>query len=101
MTPAQLEALKYRDYPEGSGGKAIYDSVFLPFQEYLIKYYKNPDLGAWMRWKEKYIDLAFDENRRDEMARNFGYVEKNFHDFELQNDAYQKTKQNKALDEDL
>ena len=33
--------LKYKDYPEDSVGKRVYDSVFLPFQEYLKKYYRG------------------------------------------------------------
>ncbi|PVX44448.1 hypothetical protein C8C85_0182 [Flavobacterium sp. 103] len=88
MTDAQKEVLKYKDYPEGSGSKRHYDSLFLPFQDYLVKYYTNPDLTSWERWKNKYIELAFDKKRHDEMIKNFGYAEKKYYDFVVQNKFY-------------
>ena len=75
MTEQQKEALKYKDYPEGSGGKAIYDSLFIPFQEFLIKYYKTPSetkktsLHRFLRWQQKYIEPAFDKLRYKEMIK--------------------------------
>jgi hypothetical protein len=88
MTDNQKEALKYKDYPEGSGSKRHYDSLFLPFQDYLVKYYSNPDLINWERWKNKYVELAFDKKRHAEMIKNFGYAEKKYYDFDVQNEFY-------------
>ncbi len=101
MTEEQKEALKYKDYPENSGGKAIYDMYFLPFQEYLNKYYTNPDLTGWERWKNKYITPAFDENRHYEMIKNFGYADKKFYDFDAQNKFYEQLKNDERIDDDI
>lgn len=93
-------ALKYyKDYPERSGGKRIYDSYTLPFNEYLTKYYSNPDLTKWNRWMNKYIEPAFDENRSEEMIKNFGYVSIDKHDFKAQNEIYNQLKTENRLDE--
>jgi hypothetical protein len=37
------KAIKYKDYPEGSGGKAIFDYYHISPQEYLVKYYSEKD----------------------------------------------------------
>jgi len=47
------EILKYKDYPEGSGGKWLYDKYTLPFDLWIAKYYTNPDLTGWnglLKW---------------------------------------------------
>lgn len=106
MTEQQKEVLKYKDYPEGSGGKAIYDSLFLTFQDFLIKYYKAPSetkKTSWdrfRRWQQKYIEPAFDESRHEEMIKNFGYVSIDKHDFKSQYAIYDKLKSDKRLDEE-
>jgi len=41
------DILKYKDYPEGSGGKWLYDKYTLPFESWINKYYENPDLTGW------------------------------------------------------
>lgn len=56
----RLDAKKYETYPEGSGGKKTYDMFYLTFQEYLNKYYKNPDLSRWDYINQKFIIPLFD-----------------------------------------
>jgi hypothetical protein len=51
---------KYKDYPEGSGGKKIYDLNSLSFDEYLNKYYAVPDLNRWNYVKSKFVIPLFD-----------------------------------------
>lgn len=95
------EIERYRDYPEGSSGKKIYDSVHMSFSDYLKKYYRNPNLEAWERWQEKYIRYAYDENRYVELIERFGYVNIEKHNLESQNRIYQELKSDKRLDEEI
>lgn len=94
------EIERYKDYPEGSGGKKIYDSVFLPFPEYLKKYYKNPDMSSWNRWHQKYIQYAYDKVRYVELVERFGYAKIEFHDFEAQYEVYKFLQGDMRLDEE-
>ena len=45
----KIEAKKYQDYPEGSGGKKMYD-----------KYYKITDLSRWDYINSKFVLPLFD-----------------------------------------
>lgn len=100
------EIKKYKDYPEDSVYREVYDSVFLPFSEYLEKYYKNLKLTrskswqSWERWQKKYLEPAFDADRHEEMIKNFGYVSIDKHDFESQYRVYNGLKSDKRLDEE-
>lgn len=58
MTKEEIE--KYKEYPEGSGGKKIYDLAHLSFSEYLEKYFKEPDLIRWRYINSKYVIPLFD-----------------------------------------
>lgn len=100
MTENKLEVLKYKDYPEGSGSKRLYDMYFLPFGEYLAKYYSNPNWETWDRWRSRYIEAAFNKNRHDEMIKNFGYADKKYYDFDTQYEFYSQLKMDKRLDDD-
>lgn len=55
----RLDAKKFENYPEGSGGKKIYDMFYLTFQDYLIKYYKTPDLTRWYYLNQKFVTPLF------------------------------------------
>ena len=98
MTEQEVE--KYKDYPKGSGGKMMYDIVHYPFSYILEEYYANPNLSSWERWKSKYIELAFDENRHDEMIKNFGYADKKHYGFDVQNEFYNQLKNEDRLGND-
>ncbi|MFO0478739.1 MAG: hypothetical protein ACK50L_08215 [Bacteroidota bacterium] len=67
------EAVKYINYPEGSLSKRTYDSFFMPFDEFLIKYYKNPDLKRWYYINDKFVNPLFDgtswENYQDFLSK--------------------------------
>ena len=56
----KVEAKKYKDYPEGSGGKKTYDMFYLTFQDYLNKYYSNSDLSRWDYINHKFVLPLFD-----------------------------------------
>ena len=56
----KFEASKFRNYPEGSGGKKNYDKYFLDFQEYLNNYFKYPDLSRWHYINMKFVNPLFD-----------------------------------------
>lgn len=99
MTEEKLEEIKkYKNYPEGSGMKRYYDSVFMSFSDYLNKYYISPDLSTWDIWQTKYLMPAFDENRHEEMVGNFGYVSIDVHDFKSQYEVYNQLKLDDRLD---
>jgi hypothetical protein len=74
----QTEAKKYKDYPEGSGGKKIYDTFYLPFQDYLKKYYSNPDLSRWNYINSKFITPLFDGTKWEDYMRNLQKIKPNF-----------------------
>jgi len=65
MISNKNDVINYKDYPEGSQGKKYYDSVYLPIQEYLVKYYKDIDLSRWNYIKEKFIDPLFDLSKNE------------------------------------
>lgn len=46
---------KYRNYPEGSGGKKLYDMYHLPYEKFLIKYYSEVDLTRWEDFYNQFI----------------------------------------------
>lgn len=98
MTEREKEALKYKDYPEGSIMKRYYDSVYLSFGDYLKKYYQAPDLSRWSIWQKKYLAPAFEESRHEEMIKNFGYVSIDKHDFKSQYSVYEALKLDSRLD---
>lgn len=60
------EALKYKDYPDGSLSKKTYDSFFMPFREFLEKYYQQPDLSRWDYCNKKFVTPLFDGTSFDE-----------------------------------
>jgi hypothetical protein len=74
----KLEAQKYENYPEGSGGRKIYDMFYLPFQEYLNKYYKTPDLSRWDYINSKFIIPMFDETAWDDYLEFLNKVKPRF-----------------------
>lgn len=95
----ELEEIKrYKDYPEDSVYREVYDSVFLVFSEYLQKYYKAPDLSIWNTWQKKYLEPAYDNDRHEEMIRNFGYVSLEMYDFDTQYKVYNQLQQDNRLD---
>jgi hypothetical protein len=101
MDKKELEEIqRYKDYPEGSVGKEVYDSVILPFQDYLNKYHSSPDLSTWEIWKIKFIEPAFEESRHDEMIKNFGYVKTEFHDFKAQYGVFKHLANDNRLDDE-
>ncbi|MDR0661370.1 MAG: hypothetical protein LBG19_11420 [Prevotellaceae bacterium] len=55
------EIKNYKDEPEGSVNKRIYDRYFLPFQEYLKKYYSDDKrLDRWKYFTDKFVKPLFD-----------------------------------------
>ncbi len=54
------EAIKYKDYPEGSLSKRTYDRFFIPFRDFLVKYYKDVDLKRWDYINSKFVSPLFD-----------------------------------------
>ncbi|TRX33229.1 hypothetical protein FNW52_15840 [Flavobacterium sp. ZT3R18] len=101
MTTEELKNIeKYKNYPDGSLSRKTYDRYFLHFEEYLKKYYHNPNFKEWERWYQKYIEPAFDLKRHHEMIKNFGYVSIDKHDFITQYEVYSQLKSDERLDEE-
>lgn len=47
------EVEEYKDYPEGSGEKRLYDKYHMSFEAWINKYYHDADLTGWeafSRW---------------------------------------------------
>lgn len=101
MTEKQKEALKYKNEPEGSLDKKNYDRYFLPFSEYLTKYYSNSNFEQWDRWQMRYIEPSFDESKHDEFVKNWGYLKKEYHNFDEQYNVYNQLKDDNRLPEDV
>jgi hypothetical protein len=72
------EAEKYKNYPEGSGGKKTYDMFYLPFQDYLYKYYKNPDLTRWNYINSKFVTPQFDGTTWVDYIKILGKIKSSF-----------------------
>lgn len=97
----ELEQIRqYKDYPDNSVYKEVYDSVFLSFSEYLNKYYATPDLSTWNRWQKKYLEPAYDKGRHEEMIKNFGYTSINMYDFDTQYKVFHQLEKNNQLDDE-
>lgn len=56
----QNNYIQFKDYPEGSGGRKIYDKFSLSFQDYLNKYYLDNDLAYWNYINQKFVIPLFD-----------------------------------------
>ena len=95
------EYSKYKDSPDGSGLKKLYDSRTLSIKDFLLKYYSDCDFTQWDRWISKFVDPAFDKQRYDEMIRNFGYVSIEKHEFITQYQFYELAKEDGRLDVDV
>jgi hypothetical protein len=94
------DPIEYKDYPEGSGLKRYYDSVYLPFTDYLKKYYSNPDISTFELWQKKYIDIAFNKSNYKDLVKAFGYRSIDKHNFEEQHSIYEQIKKDERLDEE-
>lgn len=57
MNSSEVE--KFRNYPEGSGGRKIFDYYNLSFEDYLLKYYSNPDLSNWNTIFKTFVQPIF------------------------------------------
>ena len=56
-----LKIERYKVEPEGSINKRIYDRYYIPFQEYLKKYYRDTDLlKRWIYFSNKFVKPLFD-----------------------------------------
>ncbi|HLO45349.1 MAG TPA: hypothetical protein VK175_13520 [Leadbetterella sp.] len=76
---------RWREYPNNSKERRIYDEHTLDFSTYLEKHYSLNVYSTWSRWKKWYtfIDAAFDENRHLEFKLKKGYyrVDYNFTEY--------------------
>jgi hypothetical protein len=84
--------------------KQTEDYKTMPFSEYITKYYSklNPyDIEVWNKVILNLINLAFDETRHEEMAYNFGYVDKKHHHFDTQYHIYNQLENDERLPEDI
>lgn len=101
MTEDEINDLKkYKDFPEGSAGKVMYDSIYMTFEAYLEKYYLGVDLSVWRKWIEKYINPAFDPYEHEVMIKNFGYSSLDNFNFSEQYNVYNELENEKRLDEE-
>jgi hypothetical protein len=70
------------------------------YQESINRNYSNPDLVQWNRWLRKYVNPAFDPTRYEEMAKNFGYITFDKHDFVAQNAIFIELQSENRLDDE-
>lgn len=76
----------------------------LPFNQYLLKHHQRLDKFTqllWTDWLSKYVEPAFDENRHQEMVKNFGYTSVGKHDFQKQSTFYNELKADDRVDEEI
>ncbi len=61
------DPIEYKDYPEGSGLKRYYDSVYLPLKEYLLKYYYDTvEVDRFKCFYNEYVLPILDKENRSE-----------------------------------
>jgi len=94
------QALLYKNYPEGTTKKKMFDLFFMDFPSYLKKYYTSPDLSLWDKWMNNYVEPAYKVEKQKEMEKSFGYVSMDGHNFNIQNKVYQDLK-NAHLPDDI
>lgn len=56
---------EFKNYPEGSIEKRIYDSYFMDIDKYLIKYFKN-NTDRFNSFYQDYITPVFEKNNRND-----------------------------------
>ena len=95
------EVKKFKDYPEGSLQKQMYDNVFLTFVEYLEKYHSHNNIAEWTNWMSRYVTPAFNKASRSEMIKNFGYASLEMYDFNQMEMVYLKISEDKRLSKDI
>jgi len=66
------EVEKYKNFPEGSGGKMIYDRYHLSVKNFFSKYYDKTNLKDWDLWMNNSIYKAWDGNKRLEFLKDWG-----------------------------
>lgn len=84
----KIEAKKYENYPNGSGGKKTYDMFYLTFQDYLDKYYKNPDLTRWGYINQKFITPLFDGTNWENYWNSLGQAKPRFAPNEIKKNEF-------------
>jgi hypothetical protein len=83
----------YKNHPDGSPSKALYDLYNMDFQEYLNKYYKDPDLSRWDYINQKFITPLFDGTRWEDYWNFLYQVKPKFAPNELRkNDFWNQIK---------
>lgn len=89
---------KYKDYPEGSGGKRLYDKYHMEFELWVNKYYENPNLLGWDEFS-KWANEAFKKSRDFEMiwCKN----RSNPYNFEKLHSTFDNLKTLNLLNDDL
>ncbi len=55
----------YKDYPDGSPSKKMYDAANMDFNRYLEKYYAKPNLSQWNQLNRVFVENAFKMNKKE------------------------------------
>ncbi|HEY0740831.1 MAG TPA: hypothetical protein VGD40_05180 [Chryseosolibacter sp.] len=96
------DTLKYKDFPEGSASKRLYDYHHLPFQSYLSKYYVAPDLKSWNSLVHEYVLPSFDNEQRNYCLLIMAKKGAPFRpDFEKLEEYWARLKSDRRFDEEL
>jgi hypothetical protein len=69
---SKSEIEKYKDYPEGSGGKMMYDKYFMSVEDFFSKYYDKVDLQDWNYWMNNTINKCWDKKERSKFLSEWG-----------------------------
>ena len=93
------EIEKYKDYPEGSGGKMMYDRHNLPTEEFFTKYYLSIDLSDWNLWMSDTVNKAWEEKSRIEFQNSWGERMNAFNFSEME--RFYKEEDLSMFDEDI
>lgn len=72
------ELEKYKNYPDGSNGKKLYDYYNLTFSSFLSKYYRNPDLKRWHYVYDKFVNPIFQNDNLEEYFQFLNKSKPNF-----------------------
>ena len=89
---------EYKNYPEGSAGKKLYDKYHMPFETWIKKYYQDADLTGWNRFY-KWVTKAFAKSALFESQWCKGRIER--YDYDRLYSTYKSVSSLGFFDEEI
>lgn len=88
---------KFKNFHEGTPEKRHYDFYHLPFEDWVAKYYANPDLTQWKLWQEDANNALTNRNLFIQQWK--GRSQK--FDFQEMESTFEELKKKKEFEDDI